>query len=109
MENKLKETVIGQDFAIETVSSAIRRSRVGLQDENRPISSLIFLGPTGVGKTHLAKSLATFLFSDENSMIRIDMSEYSEKHAVARLIGAPPGNVGYGEGRQLTEAVRRPP
>ena len=109
MENKLKETVIGQDFAIETVSSAIRRSRVGLQDENRPISSLIFLGPTGVGKTHLAKSLATFLFSDENSMIRIDMSEYSEKHAVARLIGAPPGYVGYGEGGQLTEAVRRRP
>ena len=109
MEERLKKTVIGQDIAIETVSNAIRRSRVGLQDENRPISSLIFMGPTGVGKTHLAKSLATFMFNDENAMIRIDMSEYIEKHTVARLIGAPPGYIGYDEGGQLTEAVRRRP
>ena len=105
MEERLK----GQDIAIETVSNAIRRSRVGLQDENRPISSLIFMGPTGVGKTHLAKSLAAFMFNDENAMIRIDMSEYIEKHTVARLIGAPPGYIGYDEGGQLTEAVRRRP
>ena len=105
----LFRSVVGQDEAVEIVSNAIRRSRVGLQDENRPISSLIFMGPTGVGKTHLAKSLAAFLFDDENAMIRIDMSEYMEKHAVSRLIGAPPGYVGYDEGGQLTEAVRRRP
>ena len=109
METRLKEAVVGQDEAVKIVSNAIRRSRVGLQDENRPISSLIFMGPTGVGKTHLAKSLAAFLFDDENAMIRIDMSEYMEKHAVSRLIGAPPGYVGYDEGGQLTEAVRRRP
>ena len=106
---RLQADVIGQDEAIAIVSNAIRRSRVGLQDQNRPISSLIFMGPTGVGKTHLAKTLAAFLFDDENTMIRIDMSEYMEKHSVSKLIGAPPGYVGYDEGGQLTEAIRRKP
>jgi len=109
MEIRLQADVIGQDEAIAIVSNAIRRSRVGLQDQDRPISSLIFMGPTGVGKTHLAKTLAAFLFDDENAMIRIDMSEYMEKHCVSKLIGAPPGYVGYDEGGQLTEAVRRKP
>ena len=101
--------VVGQDDAIRVVSNAVRRARAGLQDANRPIGSFMFLGPTGVGKTELAKSLAEFLFDDENAMVRIDMSEYQEKHTVSRLIGAPPGYVGYDEGGQLTEAVRRRP
>jgi ATP-dependent Clp protease ATP-binding subunit ClpB len=101
--------VIGQDEAIEAVSNAVRRSRAGLQDRQRPVGSFIFLGPTGVGKTELARALAEFLFDDEEAMIRIDMSEYQERHAVSRLIGAPPGYVGYDEGGQLTEAVRRRP
>jgi ATP-dependent Clp protease ATP-binding subunit ClpB len=101
--------VIGQDPALERIANAIRRSRAGLSDPRRPIGSFIFLGPTGVGKTELARALAEFLFDDEHNMIRIDMSEYMEKHAVARLIGAPPGYVGYDEGGQLTEAVRRRP
>jgi ATP-dependent Clp protease ATP-binding subunit ClpB len=109
MESRLRQRVIGQDEALERVSNAIRRSRAGLSDPRRPIGSFIFLGPTGVGKTELARALAEFLFDDEHSMIRIDMSEYMEKHAVARLIGAPPGYVGYEEGGQLTEAVRRRP
>ena len=109
METKLHGRVIGQDEAVVAVSDAVRRARAGLQDPNRPIGSFLFLGPTGVGKTELAKALAEFLFDDESAMIRIDMSEYMEKHAVARLIGAPPGYVGYDEGGQLTEAVRRRP
>lgn len=109
IETVLKAKVIGQDEAVEKVSSCIRRSRTGLSDPNRPMGSFIFVGPTGVGKTELAKSLARFLFDDENAMVRIDMSEYMEKHSVARLIGAPPGYVGYEEGGQLTEAVRRRP
>lgn len=109
IEESLKNRVVGQDQAIELISNAIRRSRTGLSDPNRPIGSFIFVGPTGVGKTELAKSLAWFLFDDENAMIRIDMSEYMEKHSVSRLIGAPPGYVGYDEGGQLTEAVRRRP
>jgi len=109
MEEVLKKRVVGQDQAIEAIASCIRRSRTGLSDPNRPSGSFIFVGPTGVGKTELAKSLAWFLFDDENAMVRIDMSEYMEKHAVARLIGAPPGYVGYEEGGQLTEAVRRKP
>ncbi len=109
LEQHLGQRVIGQKQAIEAVSNAVRRARAGLQDENRPIGSFIFLGPTGVGKTELARALAEFLFDDENNMIRIDMSEYMEKHAVSRLIGAPPGYVGYEEGGQLTEAVRRKP
>ena len=109
MEARLRERVIGQDPALERVANAIRRSRAGLSDPRRPIGSFIFLGPTGVGKTELARALAEFLFDDEHNMIRIDMSEYMEKHAVARLIGAPPGYVGYDEGGQLTEAVRRHP
>ena len=109
MEARLRERVIGQDAALERVSNAIRRSRAGLSDPRRPIGSFIFLGPTGVGKTELARALAEFLFDDEHNMVRIDMSEYMEKHAVARLIGAPPGYVGYDEGGQLTEAVRRRP
>jgi ATP-dependent Clp protease ATP-binding subunit ClpB len=100
---------VGQDEAIDVVSNAVRRSRAGLQDPNRPIGSFIFLGPTGVGKTELARALAVFLFDNENAMIRIDMSEYQERHTVSRLIGAPPGYVGYEEGGQLTEAVRRRP
>jgi ATP-dependent Clp protease ATP-binding subunit ClpB len=109
MEERLKRRVIGQDEAISVVSNAIRRARAGLQDPNRPIGSFIFLGPTGVGKTELSKALAEFLFDDERAMIRIDMSEYMEKHTVSRLIGAPPGYVGYEEGGYLTEAVRRKP
>ena len=109
MEENLHARVIGQHAAIVAVSDAVRRSRAGLQDPNRPIGSFIFLGPTGVGKTELAKALAEFLFDDENNIVRIDMSEYMEKHTVARLIGAPPGYVGYDEGGQLTEAVRRRP
>jgi len=109
MEEALKARVVGQDEAIATVSQAVRRARAGLQDPNRPIASFLFLGPTGVGKTELTKALAEFLFDDERAMIRIDMSEYMEKHSVARLIGAPPGYVGYEEGGQLTEQVRRRP
>jgi len=109
MEERLSQRVIGQRSAIEAVSNAVRRARSGLQDPNRPIGSFIFLGPTGVGKTETAKALAEFLFDNENALIRIDMSEYMEKHSVARLIGAPPGYVGYEEGGQLTEAVRRKP
>jgi ATP-dependent Clp protease ATP-binding subunit ClpB len=109
MEDRLRQRVIGQDVAVERVSNAIRRSRAGLSDPKRPIGSFIFLGPTGVGKTELARALAEFLFDDEHAMIRIDMSEYMEKHAVSRLIGAPPGYVGYEEGGQLTEQVRRRP
>jgi ATP-dependent Clp protease ATP-binding subunit ClpB len=109
MEERLHARVVGQDEAIRVVSNAVRRARAGLQDANRPIGSFMFLGPTGVGKTELAKSLAEFLFDDENAMVRIDMSEYQEKHTVSRLIGAPPGYVGYDEGGQLTEAVRRRP
>ena len=109
LEDLLSERVVGQRPAVEAVSNAVRRSRAGLQDPNRPIGSFIFLGPTGVGKTETARALAEFLFDDEQAMVRIDMSEYMEKHAVARLIGAPPGYVGYEEGGQLTEAVRRRP
>ena len=109
MEERLRGRVVGQDVALSKVSKAIRLARAGLQDPNRPIGSFLFLGPTGVGKTELAKALAEFLFDDETNMVRIDMSEYMEKHAVSRLIGAPPGYVGYDEGGQLTEAVRRRP
>jgi len=109
MESELHQKIVGQEEAVTAVSQAIRRARAGLQDENRPIGSFIFLGPTGVGKTELAKTLAEFLFGNSKAMIRIDMSEYMEKHTVARLIGAPPGYVGYEEGGQLTEAVRRQP
>ena len=109
MEKRLREQVVGQDEAVSAVSNAIRRARVGLGDPDRPLGSFLFMGPTGVGKTHLAKSLAEFLFDDANAMARIDMSEYMEKHTVSRLIGAPPGYVGYDEGGQLTEAVRRHP
>jgi len=109
MENVLHQRLIGQGEAVDTVSDAIRRARSGLKDPKRPIGTFIFLGPTGVGKTELAKTLAEFLFNDEDSIIRIDMSEYMEKHNVARLVGAPPGYVGYEEGGQLTEAVRRKP
>ena len=109
MEDQLRKRVVGQEEALEAVSKAVRRARAGLQDPNRPIGSFLFLGPTGVGKTELVKSLASFLFDDERAMTRIDMSEYMEKHAVSRLIGAPPGYVGYEEGGALTEAVRRRP
>ncbi len=109
MEDGLRKRVIGQDEALEAVSNAVRRARAGLQDPNRPVGSFIFLGPTGVGKTETARALAEFLFDDERAMVRLDMSEYMEKHAVARMIGAPPGYVGYEEGGQLTEAVRRRP
>ena len=109
MEERLHERVVGQDEAIVAVANAIRRARAGLQDPNRPLGSFIFLGPTGVGKTELARALAEFLFDDEQAMVRIDMSEYQEKHTVSRLIGAPPGYVGYEEAGQLTEAVRRRP
>jgi ATP-dependent Clp protease ATP-binding subunit ClpB len=109
MEERLHERVIGQDDAVEAVSNALRRSRAGLQDPNRPIGTFLFLGPTGVGKTELARALAEFMFDSEQAMIRIDMSEYMEKHSVSRLVGAPPGYVGYEEGGQLTEAVRRRP
>lgn len=109
MEERLHDRVIGQDDAVRAVASAVRRGRAGLQDPNRPVGTFLFLGPTGVGKTEMARALAEFMFSDESAMIRIDMSEYGEKHAVARLIGAPPGYVGYEEGGQLTEVVRRRP
>jgi len=109
MENRLRLRVVGQDTALTHVANAIRRSRAGLSDPRRPIGSFIFLGPTGVGKTETARALAEFLFDDEHNMVRIDMSEYMEKHAVSRLIGAPPGYVGYEEAGQLTEALRRRP
>jgi ATP-dependent Clp protease ATP-binding subunit ClpB len=109
MEENLHERVIGQDEAVSAVANAVRRSRSGLADPNRPVGSFIFLGPTGVGKTELARALAEFLFDDEQALIRLDMSEYQEKHTVARMIGAPPGYIGYDEGGQLTEAVRRRP
>ena len=109
MEENLGRRVIGQNEAVVAVSNAVRRARAGLQDPNRPIGSFLFLGPTGVGKTELTKALAEFLFDDESAMVRIDMSEYMEKHTVSRLIGAPPGYVGYDEGGALTEAVRRRP
>ena len=109
LEDELHKRVAGQEEAIEAISDAIRRSRAGLQDKRKPIGSFIFLGTTGVGKTELAKALAEYLFNDEGALVRIDMSEYQERHAVSRLIGAPPGYVGYDEGGQLTEAVRRKP
>jgi ATP-dependent Clp protease ATP-binding subunit ClpB len=109
MEERLHERVVGQDAAVEAVSNALRRSRAGLQDPNRPIGTFLFIGPTGVGKTELARALAEFMFDSEQAMVRIDMSEYMEKHSVSRLVGAPPGYVGYDEGGQLTEAVRRRP
>ena len=109
MEDVIGERLIGQRGAVTAVSDAVRRSRAGISDPNRPTGSFLFLGPTGTGKTELAKSLADFLFDDERAIVRIDMSEYSEKHSVARLVGAPPGYVGYDEGGQLTEAVRRRP
>jgi ATP-dependent Clp protease ATP-binding subunit ClpB len=109
MEERLHQRVIGQDEAVEAVASALRRSRAGLQDPNRPIGTFLFLGPTGVGKTELARALAEFMFDSEEAMVRLDMSEYMEKHTVSRLVGAPPGYVGYEEGGQLTEAVRRRP
>jgi len=109
MEDALKKRIVGQDKAIDAIAACIRRSRTGLSDPNRPLGSFIFVGPTGVGKTELAKALAWFLFDDENAMVRIDMSEYMEKHSTSRLLGAPPGYVGYDEGGQLTEAVRRKP
>jgi ATP-dependent Clp protease ATP-binding subunit ClpB len=109
MEERLHMRVVGQEEAVRAVANAVRRSRAGLQDPNRPLGSFLFLGPTGVGKTELARALAEFLFDDEQAMIRLDMSEYMEKHTVARLIGAPPGYIGYEEGGQLSEAVRRKP
>ena len=109
MESVLGEHVVGQDAAVRSVSDAVRRARAGVADPDRPTGSFLFLGPTGVGKTELAKALADFLFDDERAMVRIDMSEYAEKHSVARLIGAPPGYVGFEAGGQLTEAVRRRP
>jgi ATP-dependent Clp protease ATP-binding subunit ClpB len=109
MEERLHERVVGQDEAVSAVANALRRARSGLQDPDRPIGSFVFLGPTGVGKTELARALAEFMFDDERATIRLDMSEYQERHTVARLIGAPPGYVGYDEGGQLTEAVRRRP
>ena len=109
MEDELRRRVVGQEPALQAVANAVRRARAGLQDPNRPIGSFLFLGPTGVGKTELTKALAAFLFDDDRAMVRIDMSEFMEKHAVSRLIGAPPGYVGYDEGGVLTEAVRRRP
>ena len=109
MEERLHQRVVGQDEAVEAVANALRRARTGLQDPDRPIGSFVFLGPTGVGKTELARALAEFMFDDEKAMVRLDMSEYKERHTVARLVGAPPGYVGYDEGGQLTEAVRRRP
>ncbi len=109
MEDRLRERVVGQDAAVTAVAAAVRRARAGLKDPHRPIGSFMFLGPTGVGKTELARALAEFLFDDDDAMIRIDMSEYQEKHTVSRLVGAPPGYVGYDQGGQLTEAVRRHP
>jgi len=109
MEERLHKRIIGQDEAIQAVANAIRRARAGLQDPNRPLGSFIFLGPTGVGKTELVRALANYLFDDDKAMIRVDMSEYGERHSVARMIGSPPGYVGYDEGGQLTEQVRRRP
>src|SRR5919112_5789320 len=109
MEQRLHERVVGQDDAVEAESNALRRSRAGLQDPNQPIGTFMFIGPTGVGKTELARALAEFMFDSEQAIVRIDMSEYMEKHSVSRLVGAPPGYVGYDEGGQLTEAVRRRP
>src|SRR6201987_630187 len=109
MEERMGVRVIGQSHVIEAVSNAVRRSRMGLQETHRPLGAFMFLGPTGVGKTETAKALAEFLFDDEHAMVRIDMSEYMEKHSVSRLIGAPPGYVGYDEGGYLTESVRRRP
>jgi ATP-dependent Clp protease ATP-binding subunit ClpB len=109
MEERLHQRVVGQDTAVEAVSNALRRARSGLQDPDRPIGSFVFLGPTGVGKTELARALAEFMFDDERAVVRLDMSEYQERHTVARLVGAPPGYIGYEEGGQLTEAVRRRP
>jgi ATP-dependent Clp protease ATP-binding subunit ClpB len=109
MEENLTQRVVGQDEAVQAVANAVRRARAGLADPNRPLGSFLFLGPTGVGKTELAKALAEFLFDTEHALVRIDLSEYMEKHTVSRLIGAPPGYVGYDEGGQLTEAVRRRP
>ncbi len=109
MEDRLHQRVIGQDEAVSAVASALRRSRAGLQDPDRPIGTFLFLGPTGVGKTELARALAEFMFDTQEAMVRIDMSEYMEKHSVSRLVGAPPGYIGYEEGGQLTEAVRRRP
>jgi len=109
LENNLGKIVIGQDAAIAAVSNAVRRSRAGIQDQNRPLGSFLFLGPTGVGKTELSKALAEFLFNDRSAVLRVDMSEYMEKHSIARLIGSPPGYVGYEQGGVLTEAVRRRP
>jgi ATP-dependent Clp protease ATP-binding subunit ClpB len=109
MEERLHRRVVGQDEAVEAVANALRRARTGLQDPNRPIGSFIFLGPTGVGKTELARALAEFMFDDDRALVRLDMSEYQERHTVSRLVGAPPGYVGYDEGGQLTEAVRRRP
>jgi ATP-dependent Clp protease ATP-binding subunit ClpB len=109
LEAELGKRLIGQHYAVKAVSDAVRRTKAGISDPSRPTGSFLFLGPTGVGKTELAKSLAAFLFDDERAMVRIDMSEYGEKHSVSRLIGAPPGYVGYDEGGQLTEAVRRRP
>ena len=109
MEQRLHYRIVGQGEAVEAVANALRRARTGLQDPNRPIGSFVFLGPTGVGKTELARALAEFMFDDERALVRLDMSEYQERHTVARLIGAPPGYVGYEEGGQLTEAVRRRP
>ncbi len=109
LERELGRRLIGQRDAVKAVSDAVRRSRAGISDPHRPVGSFLFLGPTGVGKTELAKSLADFLFDDEHAMVRIDMSEYGEKHSVSRLVGAPPGYIGYEQGGQLTEAVRRRP
>jgi ATP-dependent Clp protease ATP-binding subunit ClpB len=109
MEERLHERVVGQDEAVSAVANALRRARSGLQDPNRPIGSFLFLGPTGVGKTELARALAEFMFDDERAIVRLDMSEYQERHTVARLVGAPPGYIGFEEGGQLTEAVRRRP
>jgi ATP-dependent Clp protease ATP-binding subunit ClpB len=109
MEERLHQRVVGQDKAVEAVANALRRARSGLQDPNRPIGSFVFLGPTGVGKTELARALAEFMFDDDRAMVRLDMSEYQEKHTVSRLVGAPPGYIGFEEGGQLTEAVRRRP
>jgi ATP-dependent Clp protease ATP-binding subunit ClpB len=109
MEDEMRRRVVGQEEALKAVANAVRRARAGLQDPNRPIGSFLFLGPTGVGKTELSKTLAAFLFDDEKALLRIDMSEFMEKHAVSRLIGAPPGYIGYDEGGVLTEAVRRRP
>ena len=109
LEDILKRRVIGQEAAITAISNAIRRARAGISEENRPLGSFMFLGPTGVGKTETAKALAEFLFNDENALVRLDMSEYMEKHTVSRIIGSPPGYVGYEEGGQLTEKIRRRP